>query len=74
MVKQKSSNSKMSANKQKIVEREIREVINSLISRDIIMNVSSGDFPRYKFKVDIYRIWLEKYKPKRSISEEGIEW
>ena len=57
-----------------IDDTQILEALKNLVKRDIIVNVSLGFKPRYKFKIDLYRLWILENKSPHSISDEELKW
>ncbi|MEW6618407.1 MAG: two-component regulator propeller domain-containing protein [bacterium] len=64
----------LAENKIQAKKEDVTETLRNLMAKEIVQDISiDGISGHYRFKGDIYRVWLERYK-KRAIDEEKITW
>jgi hypothetical protein len=49
--------------------REVTEALRGLSERDIVREIA-GQPPRYEYKVELVRLWVERYKALGRVIEE----
>jgi hypothetical protein len=49
--------------------RDIRDALRRLVERDIIRE-AAGSPPRYEYRVDLVRLWVERYQSLGRVIEE----
>ena len=51
--------------------QDVAETLRQLVERDVIREIA-GQPPRYEYKVELVRLWIERYKAFGRVVEENL--